>query len=49
MRASQRVCWASKQDIADAYEWIFAPNVDEVSKRRGLARVSLAYSDNLSR
>jgi hypothetical protein len=39
MRAARRVPWASKVELNEMYDMVFAPDADEVLKKRGLARV----------
>ncbi|WWC66373.1 uncharacterized protein I206_100274 [Kwoniella pini CBS 10737] len=44
MKAPKRTPWASRSELEELYEMLFAPNADDTSRRRGLARMSIYIS-----
>ncbi|WVW82225.1 hypothetical protein I302_104231 [Kwoniella bestiolae CBS 10118] len=44
MKAPKRTPWSSRSELEELYEMLFAPNADEHSRRRGLARMSVYIS-----
>ncbi|ORY25932.1 Las1-like-domain-containing protein [Naematelia encephala] len=44
MRAPRRLPWASKTELSELYELLFAPSADTASRQRGVARMSVYIS-----
>ncbi|WWC58577.1 uncharacterized protein I303_101120 [Kwoniella dejecticola CBS 10117] len=44
MKAPKRTPWSSRSELEELYEMLFAPNADDTSRRRGLARMSIYIS-----